>query len=368
MADRKNIAVLGSTGSIGTQALEIVRRFPDRFKVTVLTAGTNKGLLEKQAAEFRPALFGLAKDISVKAEDFDAADIVLIATSGFAALPAVMEAVKAGKRIALANKEALVAAGGLIMESAAKHGAEIIPVDSEHSAVFQCLNAGGRQTSYLRRIILTASGGPLLNVPTGELKDIKPERVIKHPRWNMGKKISVDSATMMNKGLEVIEAHHLFGLEPHRIDVVIHPESVVHSMAEFIDGSVLAQMSCPDMAVPIAHALFYPERCPDTKTPFLDFNTLGRLQFMPLDPVRFPCFGLALRALERGGAAPCVLNAANEAAVDLFLREKAAFPKIPEIIAAVTAKYDAKAMDNPGIDDIMNIDREVREYIYTTYK
>ena len=387
----KKIAVLGSTGSIGTQALEIIRRFPERFKITVLTAGCNSGLLEKQAQEFKPEICGLAKDITITAADLKSCDIVLIAVGGIAALPCVIEAVKAGKRIALANKEALVAAGSLIMSSAKRYGAEIIPVDSEHSAIFQCLQTSRyaachgdtvpdpayRETcphdpaavrnSQLKRVILTASGGPLLNATRAELENIKPGQVVKHPRWNMGKKISVDSATMMNKGLEVIEAHHLFGLKQSQIDVVIHPQSVIHSMAEFTDGSVLAHMSYPDMTIPISLALFYPERCPDTKVPFLDFNTLGSLDFKPLDTKRFPCFKLAMDAFKAGSAMPCVMNAANEAAVDLFLREKVSFLEIPEIIEDGMAKINVNVKESAGVGDIMNIDRGTKEYIYKKY-
>ena len=377
--NRKNIAILGSTGSIGTQALEIIRRFPEQFKITVLAAGSDEKLLKEQAAEFKPEIYGLGKDISLKAEHLKDTDIVLIAVGGFAALPYIMEAAKAGKRIALANKESLVAAGDIIMDCAVKHGAEIIPVDSEHSAIFQCLRTNGDggircaqqmpsvPICSVKRIILTASGGPLLNAKPDELKDVTPQRVIKHPRWNMGKKISADSATMMNKGLEVIEAHYLFNVPPSQIDVVIHPQSVVHSMVEFIDGSVMAQMSYPDMRVPISRALFYPERCPDTGTPFLDFNTLGSLQFMPLDKKQFPCFELALYALEKGGVMPCVLNAADEAAVELFLKGKIPYLKISEIIESVLAKYNTNALKNPCIDDIINIDREVKEYIKKQY-
>ena len=358
----KKIAILGSTGSIGAQALEIVRRFPHEFKITVLTAGSNSELLERQAREFKPELCGLAKDIAISADDLKACDVILIAVGGIAALPCVTEAVKTGRRVALANKEALVAAGNLIMKNAKKHGAEIIPVDSEHSAIFQCLN-----NSQLKRVVLTASGGPLLNAARDELINIKPERVIKHPRWNMGKKISVDSATMMNKGLEVIEAHHLFGLEQKQIDVIIHPQSVIHSMVEYKDGSVLAQMSYPDMKIPISLALFYPERCPDTNVPPLDFNTLGSLDFKPLDTKQFPCFELAMKAFGAGGAMPCIMNAANEAAVDLFLRERIPFLQIPEIIADGMSKINVNVKETAGAGDIMNIDRETKEYIYKKY-
>jgi 1-deoxy-D-xylulose-5-phosphate reductoisomerase len=362
----KKLAVLGSTGSIGTQALELVRRFADRFQISVLTAGSNAALLEKQAREFKPSVYGLSKDISVTADILSSSDIVLIAVSGIAALPYIMEAVKAGKRIALANKEALVAAGGIIMEGAKKYGAEIIPVDSEHSAIFQCVQ--GQRRADLKRIVLTASGGPLLDTPQSELENIKPERVVKHPRWNMGKKISVDSATMMNKGLEVIEAHHLFGLSYKQIDVVIHPQSVIHSMAEFIDGSVLAQMSNPDMTIPIGLALFYPERCPDTRVKPLDFNTLKSLDFKPLNTKQFPCFELAMKAFKAGGIMPCVMNAANEAAVDLFLREKIPFLKIPEVISnAMAGPISACRLGINNLCDIMNIDREVKEYINKKY-
>ncbi len=357
----RNIAVLGSTGSIGRQTLEICRRFPDKFKIRALTAGNPAAVFSAQINEFNPDFHGFGAEASVTAASLESVDTVVVAVSGIAALRPVMAAVCAGKRVALANKEALVAAGDIIMAAAKKSGAAIIPVDSEHSAIFQCLSAGRRKD--LRRVILTASGGPLLNAPESRLVDIAPEEVVKHPRWKMGKKISVDSATMMNKGLEVIEASRLFSLKPEQIDVVIHPQSIIHSMVEYCDGSVLAQLSNPDMAIPISLALFHPSRCPDTGVPPLDFNTVKSLDFMPLSKGRFPCFDLAVTAFKAGGAAPCVLNAANEAAVDLFLTGKIPYLSIPQLVGAAMDKFHANVKRINGIDDIIELDALVRKGI-----
>lgn len=355
-----SIAVLGSTGSIGTQTLDIVRRFPKKFIVRALIAGSISELFKSQVNEFKPAFYGAGSEASAEAAGLDSVDLVIIAISGTAALPTVMAAARAGKRIALANKEALVAAGGLITAAAKESGAKLIPVDSEHSAIFQCL-AGNRRKE-LKRVILTASGGPLLGAAKEKLARVTPAEVIKHPKWKMGKKISVDSATMMNKGLEVIEACRLFGLSPGQIEVVIHPQSIVHSMVEYIDGSHIAQLASPDMAVPISRALFYPGRCPDTKVPSIDFGAPFSLDFKPLDKERFPCFALALDALDKGGIMPCVLNAANEAAVRLFLEEKIPYTQIPELIRAAMDKYDTNVKQAYALNDIINIDAEVKEY------
>ena len=360
-----NVAILGSTGSIGVQTLQLIRRFPREFKVTALTAGTMSAFFNSQVDEFKPSFYGAGTEKSTEAAAIPAADIVVIAVSGIAALKPVMAAAKAGKTIALANKEAVVAAGQLIMDAAKAHGATIIPVDSEHSAIFQCLSGNRRED--LKRVILTASGGPLLNVDKEKLINITPEEVIKHPRWNMGKKISVDSATMINKGLEVIEAARLFDLSPRQIDVVIHPQSIIHSMVEYCDGSHMAQLSNPDMTVPISRALFYPNRCPDTNVPSIDFDTLKTLNFAPLKKGTFPCFDLARQAYLAGGIMPCVLNAADEAAVGLFLSGKIPFLKIPDIIETALNKCGTNVKHSYGIDDIINLDAEIKKDILSCY-
>jgi 1-deoxy-D-xylulose-5-phosphate reductoisomerase len=349
----RRLAILGSTGSIGVQALDVVGRFPGRFEVVALAAGRNVERLAAQAHRFRPrvvsaadpraaeALRGLVPPGTevlsgdegvVRAAVLPEVDFVLAAISGGAGLRSTAAAVEAGKDIGLANKESLVLAGELMMRLAAERGCTILPVDSEHSAIHQSLV--GHNRSEVRRLLLTASGGPLRGVPASELPEVTPERALKHPNWTMGDKITIDSATLMNKGLEVIEARWLFGVEPRRIDIVVHPESIVHSMVEYIDGSMVAQLGISDMRGPISYALGHPDRLPLDLAP-LDLAKLGRLTFEQPDPARFPAYTLAYRALELGGTAPAVLSGADEAAVEAFLTGRCRFTDIAELCAGV---------------------------------
>jgi 1-deoxy-D-xylulose-5-phosphate reductoisomerase len=349
----KRLAILGCTGSIGVQALDVVGRFADRFQVVGLSAGRNVARLVEQARRFRPRIVSVADEASARevrdalprgvevlAGDAGAVaiashpdvDFVLAAISGGAGLRSTAAAVDAGKSVGLANKESLVLAGELLTTRAAERGVPILPVDSEHSAIHQSLV--GHNRADVRRLILTASGGPLRGVPAAELADVGPERALKHPNWSMGDKITIDSATLMNKGLEVIEARWLFGVEPRRIDIVVHPESIVHSMVEYIDGSMVAQLGVSDMRGPISYALAHPERLP-LDLPPLDLARLGRLTFERPDPARFPAFTLAYRALELGGTAPAVLSGADEAAVAAFLARRCRFTDIADLCAAV---------------------------------
>jgi 1-deoxy-D-xylulose-5-phosphate reductoisomerase len=348
----KRVAILGSTGSIGVQALDVAARFPDRFQVVGLAAGRNVARLAEQVLRFRPRRVSVADDAAARelaarvpagtevlagdagavavATDPDV-DFVLAAISGGAGLRSTAAAIEAGKAIGLANKESLVLAGELLVARAEAKRVAILPVDSEHSAIHQSLV--GHNRGEVRRLILTASGGPLRTMPAAELASVTPERALKHPNWSMGDKITIDSATLMNKGLEVIEARWLFGVEPRRIDIVVHPESVVHSMVEYIDGSMVAQLGVSDMRGPISYAMGWPERLPLHLAP-LDLARLGKLTFEAPDPARFPAFGLAYRALEIGGTAPAVLSGADEAAVAAFLGRRCAFTDIAEACAA----------------------------------
>jgi 1-deoxy-D-xylulose-5-phosphate reductoisomerase len=349
----KRIAILGSTGSIGVQALDVVARHPDRFEVVALAAGRNSGRLVEQVRRFRPRLVSVADPavarevraaapagVEVLAGDEGAVaaathpdvELVLAAISGGAGLRSTAAAIEAGKTIGLANKESLVLAGELLVERARRRGVAILPVDSEHSAIHQSLV--GHNRSEVRRLILTASGGPLRQVPAAELARVTPERALKHPNWSMGDKITIDSATLMNKGLEVIEARWLFGVEPRRIDIVVHPESIVHSMVEYIDGSMVAQLGVSDMRGPISYALAHPERLALDLAP-LDLARLGKLTFEAPDASRFPAFMLAYRALELGGTAPAVLSGADEAAVAAFLARRCRFTDIADLCAEV---------------------------------
>ena len=351
----KRIAILGSTGSIGCNALSVVAAHPDRLTVVGLAAGLNAERFVEQARQFRPRVVAMASTDAIEqvhkslgdgsagpstyaavgAEGLEEvatypdAEVVLCATSGTAALNAVLAAIRAGKTIALANKEVLVMAGGLMMEAARTHGATILPVDSEHNAIHQCLH--GRLSEEVARLILTASGGPFRDWPEDKLKHVTPKEALDHPTWDMGDKITIDSSTLMNKGLEVIEARWLFDIGPDRIDVVVHPQSVVHSLVELRDGSVIAQLGPTDMRLPIQYALSYPERW-DTELPPLDLAARGRLDFAQPDTGRFPCLGLAYRALRGGSALPVILNAANEVAVESFLTGQLSFPGIAAVI------------------------------------
>lgn len=375
---KKKIAVLGSTGSIGTQTLEVAARLG--IQVCGLTARTNIDLLEKQARAFNPAAvaiddIALARDLKNRLEgtgikvfggaegineviNICDADTVVVAIVGMAGLLPVMNAIRAGKVVALANKETLVAGGRLVRKELTKSSARIIPVDSEHSAIFQCLT--GNSTGDVSRIVLTCSGGPFRGKKKKELENIRPEDALKHPNWQMGRKITVDAATLMNKGLEVIEAYWLFGVDIDRIEVVIHPQSIIHSMVEYTDGSVIAQMGMPDMRGPIQFALTYPDRM-ERSHPGIDFIKLGKLTFEEPDTDTFRCLDLAVQAIRTGGSMPAAMNAANEAAVEMFLNEEIGFLDIPEIIERVMAEHSV--IKEPSLDAIMETDKEVRRYV-----
>jgi 1-deoxy-D-xylulose-5-phosphate reductoisomerase len=371
------VAVLGSTGSVGVQALDLIARFPERFEVVALAGGRNAELLSRQVREHRPRLVAIGdarrrgdleaaarearSEIVVGAEGLlaaaghPAADVVLAAVVGAAGLAPTYHALRAGKRVALANKESLVMAGPLMCAAARESGGSLIPVDSEHSALHQCLR--GERIEEVRRLILTASGGPFRTTPIERLAGVTPEEALKHPVWEMGKKISIDSATLMNKGLEVIEAHWLFGLPGDRIDVVLHPQGSVHSMVEMVDGSVICQMGLPDMRGPIQYALGYPERFPGpVAAP--DLSEPRTLEFFPVDPGRFPSLGLAYRALAAGGTAPAALNAANEVAVQAFLDRRIGFPAIPRLVAEVVERH--RPLPAGSIEEIQEADRVAR--------
>jgi 1-deoxy-D-xylulose-5-phosphate reductoisomerase len=374
----KRLAVLGSTGSIGVSTLDIVAGHADRFKVVALTAGRNLPLLEEQIARFHPevvavpdlenarrlrerigpcgprVLYGTEGLIACAAES--PADMVVSAIVGAAGLEPTLAAIQAGRDVALANKETLVIAGELVMAAVAASGCQLFPVDSEHSAIFQSL--AGHSKTDVRRLILTASGGPFRNWSLDDLIEVTPQDALAHPNWTMGRKITIDSATMMNKGLEVIEAHWLFNLPVDRIAVHIHPESIVHSMVEYVDGAIIAQLGIPDMTTPIAYALSYPERLA-LDLPPLDLCRLGQLHFAAPDSQCFPCLGLAYDAIRRGGTTPAVLNAANELAVDAFLHEKVGFLDIPRIIAAVVEEHASTAATS--LDQVLAADRWARE-------
>lgn len=349
----KRIAILGSTGSIGQSTLAVAAKFPGRFSVVALAAGNNVDLLEQQVRTFRPRVAAIVSERSAKelqkrlagtgvdvrsgvegmiavaaAED---ADLTVSAIVGTAGLVPTMAAVRAGKQIALANKEVLVTAGELVTRECRSRGVSLLPVDSEHSAIFQCLAAG--RSEDISRLILTASGGPFRSASRKELETVTAAQALKHPNWSMGKKITVDSATLMNKGLEVIEAHWLFGIAPERIRVLIHPQSIIHSMVEYQDGAVVAQLGAPDMKGPIAYALSYPERLADV-APRIDLAALGALTFEEPDADRFPCLGYAYEALRTGQSLPAVVSAANEVAVRYFLEERIGFMQIPRVIRA----------------------------------
>jgi len=359
------VAVLGSTGSIGVSTLDVLARHPDRFVVEVLAAANNHQRLLEQCLRHRPRLAvlqseaaagrleaglraaGVATEVRCGAgalEDCAAADgvdAVMAAIVGAAGLPSTLAAARAGKRVLLANKESLVVAGPLLIEAARTGGASLIPIDSEHNAIFQCLPAGletGRPAHGVRRVLLTASGGPFLRTPAEALARVTPEQACAHPRWSMGRKISVDSATLMNKGLELIEACLLFGMEPSQVEVVVHPQSIVHSLVEYVDGSILAQLGNPDMRTPIAHALGWPDRIA-SGVESLDLVAAARLEFEAPDLARFPALGLARAAAEAGGTAPAVLNAANEVAVAAFLAGRLDFPGIPRVVEAALGEH-----------------------------
>lgn len=372
----KKLTILGSTGSIGRNTMEVVSRFPDRFKVIGLSAKNNVQLLEAQINTCRPevvAVFDESAGEELKKRNLPVeiltgnkglieiatsghVDMVVSAIVGSAGLMPTLAAIRAGKNIALASKESLVMAGSIIMAEASKREIKVIPVDSEHSAIFQCLN--GRRRDEIQRIILTASGGPFLKKSLSELKTVTPEAALKHPNWLMGRKITIDSATLMNKGLEVIEAYWLFGLPAEKIKVLLHPQSIVHSMVEFIDGSVIAQMSVPDMKGPISYALSYPQRF-ENVLPSLDLSKVGELTFEEPDRNKYPSLSLTYDALRAGGTMPSVLNAANEVAVESFLNKKIPFTEISTVVADTMTQH--KVSGGKTIEDIIDASNWARK-------
>ncbi len=375
---KKNIAILGSTGSIGTQALDVVRSNPDRFEVYALTANNNLDVLIQQAVEFQPEVVAIANeayylqlkqalgDLPIKVfagkeaiaqlVEMEPIDMVLTAMVGYAGLKPTINAIRAGKTIALANKETLVVAGEIINELAQKHKTPILPVDSEHSAIFQCL--AGEGNNPIDKIILTASGGPFRTKTLDQLQYVTSAQALKHPNWDMGAKITIDSASMMNKGFEVIEAKWLFGLQPAQIDVVVHPQSIIHSMVQFADSSIKAQLGMPDMKLPIQYAFTYPERL-RTEFPRVDFMHYAQLTFEKPDMKRFRNLALAYEAMQMGGNMPCILNAANEVVVAAFLKNKTGFLQMSDIIEKVMQK--ANFIKKPTYDDYVLTDEQARE-------
>ena len=372
--EKRHIAILGSTGSIGRQALDVVRQHPDLFEVELITANNNSALLIEQALEFnvnnavicnkdkyrevadalQPHMIKVFAGMESVCDlvTGDNIDMVLTAMVGFSGLKSTVAAVKAGKAIALANKETLVAAGKTVTDLARQHKAPILPVDSEHSAIFQCLHCS--PDASIEKIHLTASGGPFRTWSRERIAEATKEQALKHPKWTMGSKITIDSATMMNKGLEIIEARWLFGTEPDRINVVVHPESVIHSMVEFADGSIMAQLGCPDMRIPIQYALGYPARLPlDSRR--LDFAMLGAITFEAPDTERFPALALAREALSKGGNMPCIMNAANEVAVAAFLQGRLGFYGITDIVEKCMNGVDF--VSEPDLDTIFMSDK-----------
>lgn len=381
------ITLLGSTGSIGVSTLNVLAQHPEKYRIYALTANSSVDTLFEQCQQFEPelavmldeqsaetlakklAIVGSATQVLSGAEALvqvaqsTQTDYVMAAIVGAAGLLPTLAAARAGKHILLANKEALVMSGGLFMREVEMHGATLLPVDSEHNAIWQCLPVGSTQQYHydgkgVRRIILTASGGPFRDYSLADLEHVTPEQAVAHPNWSMGQKISVDSATMMNKGLEVIEAHWLFGLTSEQIDVVLHRQSIIHSMVDYVDGSVLAQMGNPDMRTPIANALAWPERIDSGVAP-LDLVTVGRLDFAAADHHNFPCLALAYQALEAGGTSTAILNAANEIAVELFLKKQIKFTEISQIIDQVLSKITASNGDT--LEQVLADDLQARE-------
>jgi 1-deoxy-D-xylulose-5-phosphate reductoisomerase len=367
------VAILGSTGSIGTSALRVLARQRERFIPVALTANGNATALAAQVAEWRPSFAGLVQSHAdapaqwsrgpsclIDAASHPDASIVINAVVGAAGLPATLAALRLGKRVALANKETLVVAGAIVTATAQAHGGTLVPVDSEHSAILQCL--AGRQPHEVRRLVLTASGGPFRTWPAERIATATVGDALKHPTWTMGSKITIDSATLANKALEVIEAHHLFGVPYERIDVVVHPQSIIHSFVEFVDGSVLAQLGVPSMELPILYALTWPERVPDSGVPSFDPVALGGLSFEPVRNDDFPMLTLGIEAGKRGGAAPAVFNAANEEAVAHFLAGRLSFPGIAVCVAA--ALQDCAGAAGGTLDELLAADTAARAHVH----
>lgn len=375
----KNIAILGSTGSIGTQALDIIERFPDLFKASVLTANSNWELLASQALKFNPDEVVLANndhydklkealkhtDIKVRggveslafAATGGNVDMALTALVGYSGMIPTIKAIEAGKTIALANKETLVVAGEIVTAKAAKHKVKILPVDSEHSAIFQCLH--GEEHSAMKKILLTASGGPFRTFSKERLQSVTVKDALKHPNWNMGAKVTIDSASMMNKGFEMIEAKWLFDCRPENIEILVHPQSIVHSMVEFIDGSIKAQLGKPDMHLPIQYALGYPQRLSSPDNRSLNWSEISFLSFEKPDMEKFPLLAFAFKAIEKGGNMPCILNAANEIAVASFLKEKISFVMMPSLVDDIMNKVEF--IQNPTIEDLIHTNQIARK-------
>jgi 1-deoxy-D-xylulose-5-phosphate reductoisomerase len=373
----KRIVILGSTGSIGSSTLDVVSRFPDRFQIVGLAAGSNDQILEDQIRTFQPKVVALScpdaakrlrarvGNVQVEVLDgepglcevarFPQCDLVISAIVGGAGLKPTLSAIQAGRQVALANKEPMVMAGQLMQQEAHKHGVTIFPIDSEHSAIFQSME--GHRKVDIRRVVLTASGGPFWDWPATDFEDITPEQALKHPNWKMGAKITTDSATLMNKGLEVIEARWLFDLPASQIDVVIHRESIIHSLVEYCDGSVISQLGHPDMRTPISYAMNYPERVP-LHPPLLDLGKIGKLTFFPPDTEKFPCLQLAYDALAGGAGLPATLNAANEVAVHAFLNNQIAFLDIPKVIEETMAAYCPTPLST--IEEVLDVDQWAR--------
>ena len=380
MAETKNICILGSTGSIGRNSLEVIANFPDRFRVTCLMTHRNIEVLREQIKRFNPKAVAVLDEgsasllkqslngsMTVYAGErgleelihHDEIDTVISSLVGFAGMKPTIEAIKRGKTVALANKETLVVAGEIITSLVKKHNATLIPIDSEHSAILQCLV--GEDLESIERLILTASGGPFLNLEKNEFAGITVEAALRHPKWKMGSKITIDSATLMNKGLEVIEAHWLFSLPPEKIEVLIHPQSIIHSMVEFVDGSVKAQLGIPDMKIPIQYALTYPARAASSYSR-IDFAELREMTFSKPDKEKFECLDLAYRALACGGTSPAILNAANEVAVELFLQKRIKFDHIPIIIRGTMEQTPSKR--SPTVEEIIEANRIARRSAY----
>lgn len=367
MGGVKKIAILGSTGSIGQQALDVIRALPHELKVVALTGNKNLELLERQISEFQPKMFfsSVKPDISYGGEFLSAeeiashpeVDLVIVATAGKAGLSPTLAALQAGKTVALSSKEVLVMAGEIVVREASLHQAQILPIDSEHSAIWQCLQG---EEIKPQRLFLTASGGPFYNYSQSQLAEVTPEQALQHPVWKMGKKVTIDSATLMNKGLEVIEAHWLFSFPFDSIEILMHPQSIVHSMVEFTDGSLKAQLSWPDMRLPIQYALSYPRRWPNPELPRLDWDKINSLSFEPVDHNRFPCLKLAVDAGKSGGTYPAVLCAADEMAVELFLSHRIGFIDIAKIVQETLEQH--RNIPQPSLEEILAADAWAREY------
>lgn len=361
----KKIAILGSTGSIGQQTLEVIRYFPNKFKVVALAAGKNIRLLTKQIEQFQPQMVYSSHSLSLSSKTkfvpmeeiagHHDVDLVVVATSGKNGLFPTIKALNAGKKVALANKEVLVMAGQILTQSI-QYEKQIIPIDSEHSAIWQCLEG---EQSRAKRLFLTASGGPFYNYSSDQLAQVSVEETLRHPVWKMGKKVTIDSATLMNKGLEVIEAHWLFSISLNLIEILIHPQSIIHSIVEFTDNALKAQLSFPDMRLPIQYALSYPERLLNPNLPELDLYQVNSLTFMPVDYTKFPCLKLARDAGEKGGSYTAVLCAADEIAVELFLKNQIKFTQIPIIIEKTLDSH--RALNHPSLEEIIEVDAWARE-------